>query len=300
MRCGRLGPREPAPSAVRPGGAVTTSAAAPGAQRGRLPLLRAAHLGPSVAVTTVVAAAGRRAGPPDVPGGRRHGGGLRRPADHRLGQRPARRGPRPAGRSRRQAAGHRRAGALPGRACLAVAGVACVVLSLLVGWRSALVHLGLGVGSGHLYNLRLKSSPWSWVPYAVAFGTLPAVVTLADVPPSWPPVWMMVSAAVARGRGPLPQHAARLRGRRRHRRARTAAPARPRADPSRGDGAAGGRLRRPRRSGRREPRARRPGRRWRSSPCWPSSRRPAAARPPSWPRSPSPWSTSCCSRWCAG
>jgi 4-hydroxybenzoate polyprenyltransferase len=82
------------------------------------------------------------------------------------------------------------------RACLALAGVACVVLSLLVGWRSALVHLGLGVGSGHLYNFRLKSSPWSWVPYAVAFGTLPAVVTLADVPPSWPPVWMMVSAGL--------------------------------------------------------------------------------------------------------
>jgi len=81
------------------------------------------------------------------------------------------------------------------RGCLAVAGLACVVLSLLVGWRSAVVHLGLGVGSGHLYNLRLKSSPWSWVPYAVAFGTLPAVVTLADVPPSWPPAWMMVSAA---------------------------------------------------------------------------------------------------------
>src|SRR4051794_27946480 len=74
---------------------------------------------------------------------------------------------------------------------LVVAGGCCVVLSLLVGWRSALVHLGLGVASGHLYNLVLKRSVWSWLPYAVAFGTLPAVVTLADVPPRWPPAWML-------------------------------------------------------------------------------------------------------------
>jgi 4-hydroxybenzoate polyprenyltransferase len=81
------------------------------------------------------------------------------------------------------------------RAALALAGIACVVLSLLVGWRSAAVHLGLGVGSGHAYNLVLKRTRWSWVPFAVAFGTLPAVVTLADVPYHWPPLWMSVSAA---------------------------------------------------------------------------------------------------------
>ena len=33
------------------------------------------------------------------------------------------------------------------------------------------------------------------MPYAVAFGTLPAVVTLADLPHHWPPLWMMASAA---------------------------------------------------------------------------------------------------------
>jgi 4-hydroxybenzoate polyprenyltransferase len=81
------------------------------------------------------------------------------------------------------------------RACLLVAALACVALSLAVGWRSAVVHLGLGVACGHLYNLLLKSSIWSWAPYAVAFGTLPAVVTLADVPHHWPPLWMMGAAA---------------------------------------------------------------------------------------------------------
>ena len=79
--------------------------------------------------------------------------------------------------------------------CLAVAAAGCLVLSLVAGWRSGLTHLGLGVASGHLYNLRLKATPWSWLPYAVAFGALPAVVTLAGSPPAWPPVWMVATAA---------------------------------------------------------------------------------------------------------
>lgn len=81
------------------------------------------------------------------------------------------------------------------RACLVGAALACVVLSVLVGWRSALVHLGLGVAFGHLYNLWLKSTALSWLPYAVAFGTLPSVVTLADLPHHWAPLWMTVAAA---------------------------------------------------------------------------------------------------------
>ena len=84
--------------------------------------------------------------------------------------------------------------------CLGIAGVACVALSFAVGWRSAAVHLGTGVLSGHLYNLGLKGTAWSWAPYAVAFGTLPAVVTLADLPPRWPPGLLLV-AAVALGVG---------------------------------------------------------------------------------------------------
>ena len=79
--------------------------------------------------------------------------------------------------------------------CLTVAAAAAVVLSFLAGWRSGLVNLGLGVTSGHLYNLWFKATPWSWLPYAVAFGTLPAVVTLAAEPPAWPPSWMLLTAA---------------------------------------------------------------------------------------------------------
>lgn len=81
------------------------------------------------------------------------------------------------------------------RRCLVVAAAACVVFSLLAGWRSGLTNLFLCVAWGHLYNLWFKATAWSWLPYAVAFGTLPAVVTLAGDPATWPPAWMMVTAA---------------------------------------------------------------------------------------------------------
>jgi 4-hydroxybenzoate polyprenyltransferase len=81
------------------------------------------------------------------------------------------------------------------QASLGVAAAACVLLSFSVGWRSAVVHLFLGVASGHAYNLGLKSTVLSWLPYALAFGTLPAVVSLAGSPPEMPPWWMMTASA---------------------------------------------------------------------------------------------------------
>jgi len=82
------------------------------------------------------------------------------------------------------------------RTALAVTLPACVALSLLSGARSGLTHLLLVVASGWLYNLGLKRTLWSWLPYAVAFGSLPAVVTLALSPPAAPPVWMLGTAAL--------------------------------------------------------------------------------------------------------
>lgn len=82
------------------------------------------------------------------------------------------------------------------RAAVAVALGACVVLSLLCGWRSGLTHLVLGVGSGWAYNLGLKRTAVSWVPYAVAFGTLPAVVWLALPSTPLPPWWLMAAGAL--------------------------------------------------------------------------------------------------------
>jgi 4-hydroxybenzoate polyprenyltransferase len=78
---------------------------------------------------------------------------------------------------------------------VAVAGLACVVLSFALGWRSGLVHLLLGIGSGQAYNLGLKRTALSWLPYAVTFGTLPAVASLARDVPAWPPWWMLAAGA---------------------------------------------------------------------------------------------------------
>ena len=77
-----------------------------------------------------------------------------------------------------------------------MAAVACVALSLLVGWRPGLVHLGVGLACGHAYNLWFKATPWSWLPYAVAFAALPVVVGLAGTAPECPPVWMVATAAL--------------------------------------------------------------------------------------------------------
>lgn len=75
------------------------------------------------------------------------------------------------------------------RAACGVAVLATVVLSLSVGVVAGLVHLGC-VACGWAYNLGLKSTAWSWLPYAGAFGGLTIFVALADgaLPPWWWPV----------------------------------------------------------------------------------------------------------------
>lgn len=81
------------------------------------------------------------------------------------------------------------------RRALVLAAVGCVLLSAAVGWRSAAVHLGLVVAAGHAYNLRFKASALSWLPYAVAFGSLPAVVSLAAPEPEWPAAYVVFAGA---------------------------------------------------------------------------------------------------------
>ncbi len=82
------------------------------------------------------------------------------------------------------------------RRMIAAAAGACLVLSLACGLESAAVHLLLVVGAGWAYNLGLKQAAWSGLPYAIAFGALPAVITLALPDPQWPPVWMMAAGAL--------------------------------------------------------------------------------------------------------
>ncbi len=64
------------------------------------------------------------------------------------------------------------------RTACAVAVAAAVALSLACGPVAGVVHLGL-VAAGWAYNLGLKATVVSWLPYAVAFGGLPIFVHLA-------------------------------------------------------------------------------------------------------------------------
>ena len=75
------------------------------------------------------------------------------------------------------------------RTACALAVAACVVLSLACGLVAGLVHL-VCVAAAWAYNLGLKATVWSWLPYAVAFGGLTVFVALAGsaTPPWWWPV----------------------------------------------------------------------------------------------------------------
>lgn len=160
-----------------------------------VPLLRAAHVGPSLAVTTIVALLAVALGLPAYEG-------VVITAAVFTGQLTIGWGndlldadrDRHVGRTDKPLATGDLSPSVVLRWLIGAAAV-CVVLSLLAGWRSAATHLVLGVGSGHLYNLSFKSTPWSWLPYAVAFGSLPAIVSLANSPSLWPPLWMVGTAA---------------------------------------------------------------------------------------------------------
>jgi 4-hydroxybenzoate polyprenyltransferase len=72
---------------------------------------------------------------------------------------------------------------------------ACVALSLTLGWRAGLLHLA-AVACGWAYNLGLKATPFSWLPYALAFGALPGVVTLALPEHRAPAPWIVGAGAL--------------------------------------------------------------------------------------------------------
>ena len=79
-------------------------------------------------------------------------------------------------------------------ACL-LAVVGTVALSLLCGITAGLVHLGC-VAAGWTYNLGLKSTSLSWLPYALAFGGLPIFITLAEPGAGLPPLWLPFAGAL--------------------------------------------------------------------------------------------------------
>jgi 4-hydroxybenzoate polyprenyltransferase len=99
-----------------------------------------------------------------------------------------------AGRAAKPVASGRVDAALVRRAAW-VALVLAALLSLASGPAATAVHL-LALLMAHLYNLGLKSSPFSVVPYAVAFAQLPAFIALGLRPPHLPPVWAVAAAGL--------------------------------------------------------------------------------------------------------
>ena len=73
--------------------------------------------------------------------------------------------------------------------------VAAVPLSLASGVAATIVHL-VGIASATAYNLGLKATVFSPVPYAISFGLVPAFVTLGLAESHWPPGWVMAAAAL--------------------------------------------------------------------------------------------------------
>ncbi len=72
--------------------------------------------------------------------------------------------------------------------------VGCAGMSASLGRRSATAHLACGVAPAHAYNVWLKATAYSWLPYAVAFGALPSVVSEAGHGRA-APIWVTVPAA---------------------------------------------------------------------------------------------------------
>ena len=81
----------------------------------------------------------------------------------------------------------------------AVAAAACVPLSLACGALAGTAQL-IAVAAGWAYDLGLKSSPLSVLPYVVCFGLLPTFVVLA-LPGAPAPVWWLPLAGALLGAG---------------------------------------------------------------------------------------------------
>ena len=171
------------------------SSASPRGQTARvLPLLRASHFPPTVAVTAVTTALAISAG--------RGAGSVWVALAVLAGQLSVGWGNDYLDRDRDRTSGRLDkpivAGTISAPAVRLAAGLAlavCVPLSLLSGWRAALVHLG-AVGLAWAYNVVLKRGPWSILPYTVAFGALPVFVTLGLPGHPFPPGWAITAAAL--------------------------------------------------------------------------------------------------------
>lgn len=89
------------------------------------------------------------------------------------------------------------AGAVAPSTVWQAAGIALLAALSLAGTlgRTECGLIALGAGCGWAYNLGLKATPLSWLPYAIAFGLLPAIATHASGN-LWPAAWAPVAGAL--------------------------------------------------------------------------------------------------------
>lgn len=167
----------------------TDAVSAPGA------LLRAAHPEPTVAVTALATAVAASAG-------RSAAGCLLVAATIATGQLSIGWSNDVIDARRDTVAGRRdkpiAAGEISSRTVTAASGVAvalCIPLSLANGWRAGLVHLFV-VAGGWAYNLGLKRTLLSFVPYAVSFGTLPVFLALGLAGHPLPRPWVVLAGSL--------------------------------------------------------------------------------------------------------
>jgi len=81
------------------------------------------------------------------------------------------------------------------RTATAVAAILCVPFSLASGLAAGTTHL-VAVASAWSYNLWLKSTPLSVLPYAISFGLLPAFVIQGLPGHPTPAAWLVIAGAL--------------------------------------------------------------------------------------------------------
>ena len=104
---------------------------------------------------------------------------------------------RAAGRRDKPLVAGRLADATVARAALIAGGIA-LAASFLSGWRAGLVHV-VALAGGWAYDLGLKATLLSPLPYLVSFGLLPAFAARGLQGAPWPAWWIMVGAACLGG-----------------------------------------------------------------------------------------------------
>jgi len=81
------------------------------------------------------------------------------------------------------------------RTAAIIAALVAVVLTIPLGWPATVAHGGF-IAAGWAYNLGLKSTIASVIPYIVGFGLLPVVVTLSLPSPALPTVWAISAGSL--------------------------------------------------------------------------------------------------------